>query len=83
LNTILSHLLKGLFWHPDLPKDARTLRQTPCVAVDKMEEGELFYFGLVKSLEKHLEVADHISNSTVSEARWLAPDRPRLHPTLT
>jgi hypothetical protein len=60
----LSDLLKGLrFWHPDLPKDARTLRQTPCVAVDKMGDGEFFYFGLVKSLEKHLEVAELISNS--------------------
>lgn len=53
----LSSLLKGLKrWFPQLPATARTLLKTPRnVETIKMGEGEYFNFGLVKSLNNHLD----------------------------
>jgi hypothetical protein len=53
--TALSHLLKGLQpYHPELPLDARTLRQTPNIVVKSMNAGEYYNFGLLSGILQHI-----------------------------
>jgi hypothetical protein len=52
--TELLHILSP--YHPELPLDCRTLLKTPKSATtQKLETGELIYFGLLESLKQSLK----------------------------
>jgi hypothetical protein len=60
----LSALLVVLrVFHPDLPKDARTLLKTPRnIIVKSIENGSYFHFGIFKTLSRSKELFDFLTS---------------------